>query len=616
MLIRTLFAGLILAGFSSHLSTAQAQDFTNVITFGDSLSDNGNLFAITGGAAPPSQFYFEGRFSNGPVWVERLSIALTGTDMTTLYQSGLPTFNPAVGNVNAAIGGARSDNEPSTEPFIFGIPQQLTDFSAAGGTIGPNDLVTLWGGANNLFQDLPGVTSPLEVIQIAQSAAIGQIGNLNRVIGPEFGARTVLLPNLPPIPGIALASNPSIPFNLTLDAGTRAAAAANPGVNIVQMDVFNAFVVIVSNPQAFGFTNVTNACLTDPACTDPKKYLFWDNVHPTAAAHDLLADFALLLLSTGQNAVAVAPLAESAFNLRLDASQAAFNHTLDAMAFPGQWHPGLYAEVIGAKLDVDGSSSTPGYQEELGGVRGGVNGHLGGGIAGVSLAYLRGNHSQPGLSADVETFQGDVYGAMQFNRFFVSTEAGISYTNFDNISRFTGFPTVNAQSDANGWSYSASVGTGTVVDMSGFRLIPNARLGYLNSDLDAFSETAPILALDFAERTISSGFWSLGLRAATDLGSPQHPITAYAEAGHESLFATDTDGITARLNGNTALPVSVAVDDPASRGFYLKAGAGGHLNEDTTLSVDYGLSLRGGDGESHTGRVQLKFLLGRDEALK
>lgn len=614
MLIRTLFGGLILASFSFHLSTAQAQDFTNVITFGDSLSDNGNLFAITGGTQPDPNLYFQGRFSNGKVWVEKLSEALTTRGMITLYESGVPTFNPAVGNVNAAIGGARTD-DAATDP-VFNIPQQLTDFGAAGGTIGPNDLVTLWGGANNLFQDLPGVGSPAEAVQIAQSAAIAQIGNLNRLIGPEFGARTVLLPNLPPIPGIALGSNPSVPFNLTLDAGTRAAAAANPGANIVQMDVFNAFIVIVSNPQAFGFTNVTNACLTDPACTDPSKYLFWDDVHPTTAAHDRLADFALLLLSTGQNAVAVAPLAESAFNLRLDASQAAFNHTLDAMAFPGQWHPGLYAEVIGAKLDIDGSNSSPGYQEELGGVRGGVNGHLGGGIAGVSLAYLRGNHGQPGLSADVETFQGDVYGAMQFNRFFVSTEAGISYTNFDNISRFTGFPTVNARSDANGWSYSASVGAGTVLDMSGFRLIPNARLGYLNSDLDAFSETAPILALEFADRTISSGFWSLGLRAATDLGSPQHPIAAYAEAGYESLFATDTDGITAHLVGNTALPVSVAVDDPASRGFYFKAGAGGHLNEDTTLSVDYGLSLREGDGESHTGRVQLKFLLGRDEVLK
>jgi outer membrane lipase/esterase len=628
MRARTLFGVLCAAGFYFNLTAGYAQDFSNVITFGDSLSDNGNLFALTTSLvgivpdvepAPPSPPYFNGRFSNGPVWVELLAERLTGRDMTTLYKSAIPfELNPAVGNVNAAIGGARTDDAPSgSSPVSFGIPEQLTDFKGAGGTIGANDLVTLWGGANNLFQDLPTATSQQQAIQIAQGAAIAELADLNRLIGPEFGARNILLPNLPPIPGIAIASNPSIPFNLTLDAGTRAAAAANPGVNIVQMDVFNAFIIIVSNPSAFGFTDVTTPCLVGATeCANPNQHLFWDEVHPTAAAHDYLAQYALLLLSTAENALAVAPLADSAFNLRLEASQAAFNHTLDAMSFPGEWHPGLYAEVIGSKLDLDGSGGAPSYHEELGGVRGGVNGHLGSGIAGVSLAYLRGNHSQPGLSADVESFQGDVYGAMQVQRLFVSAEAGLSYTNFDNISRFTGFPTVDAESDTHGWSYSASIGTGTVIDMGGFKLIPNGRLGYLNSDLNAFSESAPILALEYADRSIASGFWSLALRAATEFGTPHHPITAYAEAGYESLFATDTDPITAHLVGNTALPVSVAVDDPASRGLYFKLGAAGHLDDATTLSLDYGLSLNEGDGESHTGRVQLKFLLGGEEPLK
>ena len=51
---------------------AHAASFSGMVVFGDSLSDSGNLFTFTGEAVPASPPYFEGRFSNGPVWVEDL----------------------------------------------------------------------------------------------------------------------------------------------------------------------------------------------------------------------------------------------------------------------------------------------------------------------------------------------------------------------------------------------------------------------------------------------------------------------------------------------------------------------------------------------------------------
>jgi hypothetical protein len=44
-----------------------------VIAFGDSLSDAGNIFRATSGRFPPSLPYFNGRFSNGSVAVETLA---------------------------------------------------------------------------------------------------------------------------------------------------------------------------------------------------------------------------------------------------------------------------------------------------------------------------------------------------------------------------------------------------------------------------------------------------------------------------------------------------------------------------------------------------------------
>ena len=45
-------------------AAALAGPFTSVIAYGDSLSDNGNLYQVAG--RPPSPPYFNGRFSNGP----------------------------------------------------------------------------------------------------------------------------------------------------------------------------------------------------------------------------------------------------------------------------------------------------------------------------------------------------------------------------------------------------------------------------------------------------------------------------------------------------------------------------------------------------------------------
>ena len=71
---------------------AGATPYSNLYVFGDSISDTGNLYAETlgfGAAVPPSPFYYDGHFSNGPLWVEDLSPSLGLT-----YQ---PTNNYAWG---------------------------------------------------------------------------------------------------------------------------------------------------------------------------------------------------------------------------------------------------------------------------------------------------------------------------------------------------------------------------------------------------------------------------------------------------------------------------------------------------------------------------------------
>ncbi|HST91688.1 MAG TPA: autotransporter domain-containing esterase, partial [Brevundimonas sp.] len=65
-------AALSVAAAGAMASAANAQTYNRLVVFGDSLSDNGNLYAATGNTTPTSPPYFQGRYSNGPVFTELL----------------------------------------------------------------------------------------------------------------------------------------------------------------------------------------------------------------------------------------------------------------------------------------------------------------------------------------------------------------------------------------------------------------------------------------------------------------------------------------------------------------------------------------------------------------
>jgi phospholipase/lecithinase/hemolysin len=61
------------------------------------------------------------------------------------------------------------------------------------------------------------------------------------------------------------------------------------GVHIIRLNVFSLLNAVVTAPTHFGFTDVTDPCLTTTVCADPDHTFFWDTHHPTVFGHAFFA---------------------------------------------------------------------------------------------------------------------------------------------------------------------------------------------------------------------------------------------------------------------------------------------------------------------------------------
>jgi outer membrane lipase/esterase len=281
-------------------AAALAEPITSMFVFGDSLSDQGNAFLLTGGAFPPAPY--AGRASNGPVAVERLADRL-GVSLAPAAAGGTnyAVVGAATGPVNIPGTPIVTDNSAAVQyglPVLAGtgIVNQVLEFASTGPVADPaHSLFVVWGGPNDLFLDP------------SAAAAANAVTNLADAIGLLYGsgARRFLVPNLPDLsltpegraqlPGDQAALRAlSLLFNFGLGQALDSLEAL-PGIDITRFDTFAQLTAIANDPAAFGLANAEDACLSlgpggASVCADPSTYLFWDSLHPTTAAHEVLGD--------------------------------------------------------------------------------------------------------------------------------------------------------------------------------------------------------------------------------------------------------------------------------------------------------------------------------------
>jgi phospholipase/lecithinase/hemolysin len=323
----------------SSIATADSSKIKTIYVFGDSLSDIGNDLllsqVLSGGEleVPPSERYFEGRFSNGPVWVDQLAAYLKinkkkffpSRDGALRFEKG-----HSISYAHGGSGTFELNNTPAS-PLLPSLPVpgllgQVNNFGAAVMEAGmttaePSALYVIWSGANDyLLGGTPGTNLPPPDPVTTTANILAAIETLY-----ELGAREFMVANLPDLGNIPISAllGPEIQQNLALVTNFHndlllsalgQFTVTHENSTIHYLDVFSLIAGISSFPRAFGFTNTfsdpgpasncliplfgpeNQDCSALPFGLESGGSVFWDSQHPSTELHRYIAIRSFLCL--------------------------------------------------------------------------------------------------------------------------------------------------------------------------------------------------------------------------------------------------------------------------------------------------------------------------------
>jgi len=280
-------------------------DYDRLVVFGDSLSDPGNAYVLTGTALKPPYTalipdypYARGghHLSDGATWIERLAKKMK------LRKSAGPALRVPGKFSNYAIDRSRACTD-SPSPSYIDLTTQVGMFLTQFDTASDKSLYVLFAGGNDVRDAL---VNPEMGEMILGCALLSLSDNIQTLIAA--GARAFLIPNVPNlglVPAVALqgpeaqqgATEVTYFFNQQLESILTEIETAYGGlVTFYRLDTFELLTrTALEHPEL----NVTDPCIdvfSGTVCKHAKKYLFWDGIHPTRTGHELIAEEAASVL--------------------------------------------------------------------------------------------------------------------------------------------------------------------------------------------------------------------------------------------------------------------------------------------------------------------------------
>ncbi len=605
-LLLSLFAGA--AGIAA--PAAQAQQFDNVVVFGDSLSDAGYYRPFLAGLGlPPQVVATLGRFTTnpGPVWSESVS----------QFYGITPGPSNAGGSIYAQGGARVALPSASTPPGSAQRPvsTQIDEYLAAsGGHADPNALYGMWIGANDIFQNLAALqagaidqTALQTNVLGAAAAEVQQVGRLQAA-----GARYVLvfgLPNIGTTPAFAgtgstaaAVTQLSAGYNTTLFSGL-----ASAGLRVIPVDTFALGSEIAADPSAYGFTNTTSlACGAFPPITTAstvsaqfcgptnlvapdaaQTYLYADSVHPTTASQAIIAQFveSLIVGPVQYSLLAEAPLATRNAHIRM------LNDGLLAGREAPVGKLNVFVSGSGGSYDIDSSVGNPGASNDLSSFAAGVTVRASEAMI-LGLAYgndrADGSFGQDagGYNTRENTFS--LFGSLRSGGFYGTGVFSVSNIDFRDLRRNIALGPVVRQASAStdGSNGSAYLSAGYDFQLGRLAVGPLVSATWQNVTVNAFDESGAGSAdLHVAQQSRRSEVWSVGARAslALDRWTPWLRVTADHDNRGGARFVTAMP-ISFTATGNA---YDIPAYAPDRDSVTASLGVNGHFGDHVGLSLAY-----------------------------
>ncbi len=597
---KRLIPTLVGATLAMSAATASAVTFNGVYFFGDSLTDAGyyrpGLVPLIGAAGAANV----GRFTTnpGPVWSETIARYYGGNGAPSNAGGG----NYAQGGMQVVGNAPPSRLGPggTQRPSATQIGEYLT---TSGGVANPNALYSVWFGANDLFSQLEGflggsiTQAQLQAnLPVIAGAEVAQVARLQAA-----GARYILvfaLPDIGATPAFAggataaTVSALSAGYNTSLLTGLKSS-----NIKVIPVDSFALLNEIRANPSAYGFTNVTTpACLpigssslTCSAANIPSgaagSYLFADPVHPTTAAHAIIADFVKSLID-GPNAYSV--MAEVPLS-----SRAAHARTLDEGLRLGQTAKvgqiSAFAAGDSSKFEISQNSLSPQTDTENQAFTAGITMRAGEGVTiGVAIGGTKNDASMGGVGQfELNETALSVFGGVQSGPWYANFMGTFSDVKYDNIQRQIklGQVTRTATASTKGANASASLTGGYDFMWDKLSIGPFVSVTSQIVTVNAFTEAGAGSAnLNISEQNHRTRVYGGGVRASMKFGN----WTPFARVSFEQDAISEERFVSAN-------PVSVTAgntyDIPAYRAdpswVTTNIGVQGKLAERVGLSVVY-----------------------------
>lgn len=618
--------------FASLPFTAQAMPYSQLVIFGDSLSDSGQ-FPDTTSTFDPGSFTFSGsnRFTNreGPTYLDGSNepfVAVSTQRLATLLGlQALPSTPGLQGDLpagtNYAVGGYRTDqvlNSITTESqtiippgypgggtLLASRPGYLLEFGAAD----PNALYYVNGGGNDVLQET--ITDQASA-SLAASNLVAGVAALQRA-----GARVIIVSDLPDVgmtpEGVdsgrrASLSNAAALFNQELDR-----QLAELGGNVVRLNFRGLLREVQGSLGAFGFDPSvvqTDFCFSGcgtqehpvwgaaGSSPNPDRLLFNDGVHPTGAVQQISADYIHSIIAAPWE---VTLLPEMALSSLIGHQQQLQGQLQDQWQASGQWRG--FVAGNGMRREFDRRAAVAGGDSDGLGLTLGSSYRLNeqwrlGVALGLQAQQLE---TDSDSEYDLRSYLLSGFAQYQQARLWANASATLGYLDYNDLKRqfALGIAERSEQGDSDGQLYALSgrIGYQLLEPTSSWQLSPFLSADVARIEVDGYREQGNrSTALNFADQTRDSRRLGLGLQLSHQL-TPQTQL--FVEIAREREFEDDPQQLRMGLN-------SVAFNQFKLQGYTAQddqtlgsLGVSHRLGNELALSASY--HFRGSEDDRQHG---------------